>query len=360
MTAPNRILIHRLGSLGDTLVTLPVFHLVDRLWPDAEKRVLTNFPVASKAPPLQDVLGDAGFADGYFAYPVGLRNPAALWSLASEIRRWGPDIAVYANICSSLGVVLRDRAFLKLCGAGRIYGLPLTASARDYRRDADTGLWEREGARIARTLAPMGDANLADPANRLLRLTETERSGAEKALDGWSGAAHFIAISIGTKWPENDWGDENWRTMLTALGDDAPGLGLVALGAAEDRTRSDGLLAGWSGPTLNLCGGTAPRVAAAVLERACCFAGHDSRPMHLSAAAGTPAVAVFSRKNPPGVWFPLGAEHRVFYPGLAWSGGTPTVSRAAEGETGIDSIPPAQIAGACLDFAGRKAQGRVE
>ena len=53
--APKRVLIHRLGSLGDTLITLPVFHLLNRLWPDAAKRVLTNFPVQSKAPPLQTV-----------------------------------------------------------------------------------------------------------------------------------------------------------------------------------------------------------------------------------------------------------------------------------------------------------------
>jgi heptosyltransferase-3 len=359
MTEVKRVLIHRLGSLGDTLVTLPVFHLVDRLWPEAEKRVLTNFPVAAKAPPLQDVLGDAGFADGYFAYPVGLRNPAALWSLAGEIRRWGPDVAVYANICRSLGVVLRDRAFLKLCGAGRIHGLPLAASARTYLRDSDTGLWEREAARIARALAPMGDADVADPANRSLRLTAADHAGAETALAGWPGAGRFIAISFGTKWPENDWGDGNWQSMLATLGSGAPGLGLVALGAAEDRARSDGLLGGWPGPALNLCGTIAPRTAAAVLERARCFAGHDSGPMHLSAAAGTPAVAVFSRKNPPGIWFPLGGEHRVFYPGLAWSGGAPSVLRDADGETEIGSIPAAQVAEACLGFAGGEVQGRV-
>jgi len=46
------------------------------------------------------------------------------------------------------------------------------------------------------------------------------------------------------------------------------------------------------------------------------FLCHDSGPMHLAAAVGTPCVAVFSRHNPPGRWFPYGPDHTVLYP---WS-----------------------------------------
>lgn len=85
-SVPQKVLIHRLGSLGDTAFLMPIFHHLNEVFPDAEKRVLTNFPVAAAAPPLQAVLGDGAFADGYFAYPIGSRNPATLWRLASEIR----------------------------------------------------------------------------------------------------------------------------------------------------------------------------------------------------------------------------------------------------------------------------------
>ncbi|MBT6285964.1 MAG: glycosyltransferase family 9 protein, partial [Rhodospirillaceae bacterium] len=81
-SVPQKVLIHRLGSLGDTAFLMPIFHHLNEVFPDAEKRVLTNFPVAAAAPPLQAVLGDGAFADGYFAYPIGSRNPAALWRLA--------------------------------------------------------------------------------------------------------------------------------------------------------------------------------------------------------------------------------------------------------------------------------------
>ena len=356
--APRKILIRRLGSLGDTLVTLPVFHLLDRLWPDAEKRVLTNFPVQSKAPPLQAVLGEKIFADGYFAYPLGTRNPAALWTLARDIRRWGPDVAVYANRCRSFGVTARDRTFLRLCCGGEIYGLPLFGVPRENLRDPDTGLYEREAARIARALAPLGDADVGNPDHFSLRLTDTERADAARRLSACPGAGRFMAFSVGTKWPENDWPDRSWNVLIEAVGARDTALGLVAIGAPEDRARSDRLLAGWPGPVLNLCGEMAPRISAALLARARCFVGNDSGPMHLAAAAGTRAVAVFSRKNPPGIWFPLGDSHRIFYPELAWSGGDPVVFRSAEGETGIASIPVAQVAEACLAFAAHPNEGQ--
>jgi ADP-heptose:LPS heptosyltransferase len=43
------------------------------------------------------------------------------------------------------------------------------------------------------------------------------------------------------------------------------------------------------------------------------FVGHDSGPMHLAAASGTPCVAIFAARNPPGQWFPLGEGHEVLY-----------------------------------------------
>src|SRR4051794_27946342 len=39
----KRIVVYRLGSLGDTLVVLPAFHLVRRAYPDSEITLLTNF-----------------------------------------------------------------------------------------------------------------------------------------------------------------------------------------------------------------------------------------------------------------------------------------------------------------------------
>ena len=347
---PKKILIHRLGSLGDTAIMLPVFHHLNNIWPAAEKRVMTNFPVADAAAPLQAVLGDDIFVNGYFAYPHRTRSPAALWTLARDIRAWRPDIAIYANETRSIAVTLRDGAFLRLCGARQVLGLPLTQRHREHAFDPATGLYERETARIARSLEKIGAIDIDRPEKRQLCLSMAERAAAEQTVSGWAGAKRFICFSPGTKQAINDWTDLNWISVFERLSAEEPTLGIAVVGAEQDRQRSDTLLAHWRGPHLNVCGQLSPRVSAALMTHAILFMGNDSGPMHLAAAADTPAVVVFSRRNKPGIWFPLGDRHRIFYPGLRWSGGQPRVDRLADNETTITSIPAEQIFQACLGF----------
>ncbi len=91
----RKVLIYRLGSLGDMVVSLPCFHLIERAFPNSERVLLTNFPVQAKAPAAADVLGPSGLVHGYLRYTVGMRNPRALLRLALEIRRFKPDVLVY-------------------------------------------------------------------------------------------------------------------------------------------------------------------------------------------------------------------------------------------------------------------------
>src|ERR1700722_6358851 len=90
----RRVLIYRLGSLGDTVVALPCFHLIARVFPNAERRLLTNFPIHDKAPASAAVLGNSGLVDGYMRYTVGTRNPLELLRLATEIRGFAPDVVI--------------------------------------------------------------------------------------------------------------------------------------------------------------------------------------------------------------------------------------------------------------------------
>ncbi len=340
------MLVYRLGSLGDTVVALPIFHLIERTYPDAARRVLTNEPVADAAAPLQSVLWP-GFAEDYPAYPVGLRRPGRLWVLGRAIARWRPDLLIYAT--ESRGTVrsLRDALYFKAFGARSIVGLPLGAGARHAGPDAD-GLWESEGARLDRALGVLGDARRDDPRSWAFRFTADERAAAREALAGWEGAASYVAFGIGTKWPANEYGDDRWAAVLARLG--RPGMGLALIGAAAESDRARRVAAAWPGPVRDLCGCLAPRVSGLVLAGARLYLGPDSGPMHFAAALGTPCVAVFSTHRRPGVWFPHGARHRVFYPGLAWSGGSPLVRRAAAGERSIADISPDEVAAAGAAF----------
>src|ERR1700727_3199067 len=94
-SSTKRVLIYRLGSLGDTLVALPALHLVANAFPDAERRLLTNFPVNAKAPSAAAVLDRSGLLHGYFRYAAGTRSLPELLTLWWQLLRWRPQVLVY-------------------------------------------------------------------------------------------------------------------------------------------------------------------------------------------------------------------------------------------------------------------------
>ena len=309
----NRVLIYRLGSIGDAVVALPAFRMIARAFPRAERRILTNVPVSEKAAPLQTVLARTGLVHGYICYPLKTRSVSELGRVRSEIRQWGPDVLVYLAAPRGVLGAVRDMLFFRFCGIRRIIGVPLSSDLQVHRKLEDEGRYESEASRLARCVAKLGDTQLDHPESWDLALTAEESEKANSILADWSGRERFLAASIGTKAQTNDWGVENWRALAARVSTFEPQLGLVMVGSMDEVSASQSLLEEWRGPVLNTCGRLNPRESAAVIRRSVMFMGHDSGPMHLAAASGIPCVAIFSARNRPGVWFPHGPGHRVIY-----------------------------------------------
>ena len=329
----QRVLLYRLGSLGDMVVALPALHLVARAFPEAERRMLTNVPVSSKAPAAAAILEGSGLVQGYMRYEVGTRSARELLGLWWTIVRWRPEVLVYLGSARGVKAAQRDEAFFRLCGVRRIVGVPLTEGMqRNYYGAASGGKdhamgdghLEPEAGRLARCigqLAAVGDiadpGRLNDAASWDLHLSEAERESAARAIGAEALAVESIAVSVGTKVQAKDWGKENWRALLGTMAAEFPGRALLLLGAAEESEASEFAAESWrangGGVVVNLCGVLTPRESAAAIERARLFVGHDSGPMHLAAAVGTRVVAIFAARNIPRQWFPFGKQHQVVY-----------------------------------------------
>lgn len=320
----KRVLIYRLGSLGDMTIALPALHLVARAFPAAERRMLTNIPVNSKAPAAAAVFGESGLVTGYIRYVVGMRDPLAIASLWWALVRWRPEVVVYLAASRGVRAARRDAWFFRLCGVRHLVGLPLTPSEQACAVDA-AGDLEPEANRLARNLLELGTIDVDDRSAWDLHLTRSEHA---KALDALAevGNRPVIAVSVGTKVQSKDWGQENWQSLLREVARLCPGHALVLCGAAEEAAVSEFAAEGWrevagsAVRVLNLCGVLTPRQSAAVFAQAKLFLGHDSGPMHLAAAVGTPCVAIFAARNLPRQWFPCGPGHQVVYHAVSCKG----------------------------------------
>ena len=340
----RRVLIYRLGSLGDTIVSLPCLHKVRESFPDAERILLTNKPVSKAAPRMLDILRGSDLVHDAIEYEVGTRSPKVLAALWLTLRRLRPEALVYLAATRGAGTLRRDLAFFRACGISRVIGAPTNPDLL-YNRVGPDGEEEYECTRLARCLAPLGPIDLDDAAQWHLGLTQKEIEDAGQALRPLEGR-FFVAINMGGKAEVNDWGHANWTALLTKLTRRFDDMRWVFGGAPSDVRRADDLVAIRPSHMLNICGKLSIRGTAAALGRARLFAGHDSGPLHLAASNAVPCVGVFSDLNRPHKWYPYGARHRILYPSGPIS--TITVDRVyeavADGLRGASSAMHAPLA----------------
>ena len=317
-TQIRRVLIYRLGSLGDTVIALPALHLVAREFPLAERHMVTNVPVSAKAPAAAAILADSGLVHGYFRYQVSTRSLRALFALWWSVLRWRPQVLIYLGSARGVESARRDARFFRMCGVWRQIGVPVTEAMQASLPQQPGGTFEPECERLVRNLAELGRSAIETPEAWDLHLTEAERDHADTGLQP-AGGRPILAVSMGTKMQSKDWGRDNWRALLARLGEHFPDYALVLFGVEQENEASVFAAEGWlqgagrQALVVNLCGRMNPRESAACFVRARLFLGLDSGPMHLAAAFGTPCVAIFAARNVPRVWFPHGAGHRVIY-----------------------------------------------
>ncbi len=311
-TKEKNVLIYRLGSLGDTVIALPCFHQIKRAFPDSKITLLTNKPVASKAAPLQAILGEGYFFHDTLTYPVGTRSPGVLLKLIREIRKRKIDTVVNITALRSPKADQRDKLFFQLCGISEFHGFDQHPTDFNLSIDPESGAFEWEAKRLARKIETLGHIDLYDNRNWDLALTQPEIERATSALDMLSGAP-FIGMSLGTKLAVKDWGMENWKKLFSLIPDELKRIPLVMVGAPDEFDSAQSLIDLW-GTGKNLCGKTTPRESAKVLAQAAFYMGHDSGPIHLAATMGTPCVGVYSCINRPRQWYPKGDKNEIIHP----------------------------------------------
>jgi heptosyltransferase III len=309
-----RILIFRIGELGDTLIALPAMRAIRDAFPLAHIALLGNADYRGRHVTPQQVLPAKGLIDEWISYPSDYRGAFAnRLRLLRKLRRGRYDILVYlAPRRRSASAVRRDLLFFRLAGIRNVIGqkgfVPMPKSSR-----AELPSVEHEADHLLRRLSLGG---ISVPPVGAARFTLELRQEEQRETSLWWSknvpaiwADRVAGFGPGSKWPSKVWPEERFLEVgrqLIQSRDILP----VVFGGSENRELGQRLLNAW-GRGANAAGELSVRHAAVALSYCRLYVGNDTGTMHLAAAVGTPCIAIMAAIDWPGHWNPYGAGHTV-------------------------------------------------
>ena len=299
----RRVLIVRLGALGDLVHALPAVAALRDAWPeaqidwlvDARYRALLDFvPVVNRVV----VVGGAG---------------GALPAVVRSLRRERYDFAL------DLQGLLKSAALARLSGATTVAGFatsmlrePAARFLYTTQADADEG-----GHVIAKNVGLLrvlgvASASASGPRHPVgpdrwrfpLAVPETGIVEAVRRDLGIGQDHRFAVLNPGAGWPNKRWPPERFGQLARHVSE-RQGWPSVVLWGPGEQALAESVVAA-SAQTAHIAPPTGLGDMLAVIREASLFVAGDTGPLQLAAALGTPTVGVFGPTNPArnGPWSP--------------------------------------------------------
>jgi len=284
-TEPQRLVVVRLGAIGDVVNALVFASAVKRVRPGVHLAWVAHGLVRPLVEGHPDV-------DRVHVFERG-SGLAGLRRLAAELRAERYDLAVdLQRICKSALVA-------RLSGAPRVLGYDrgrakewswLLASERIPPGPAHEHMVEQYRA-FARALG------CDVPVEHRLPSDPEAAAWAAACVAELGGAP--VLVNPGASKPRNRWPAEHFAPFVAELAQGLArrGTPLAVVGGPGDRELAAPLLA--AAPSArDLVGRTSLRQLAALLARTRLLVTGDTGPMHLAVAVGTPTLALFGPADP--------------------------------------------------------------
>jgi len=284
-SAPSpRVLVVRMSSIGDIVLTEPVVAAIAEAHPDAR----VGYAVKARYADL--VRFHPAIA---VVHELADSSPAALMRLCREVRaeRYTTAVDLHGNA--------RSVALVRCSGA--------EVTSRYRKRELSTALRVRVGRRpfratrllVDRYLEAIAPLGIGVAGRRpVLHLSSEARERAASLLGGFGlepGA--FVAMVPGTVWPTKRWPPERYAELAVRLSREN-GAPTLLLGSADEETLCGYVAARAQGAAVSGAGKATLGETAALIELASAYVGNDSGPTHMSMAVGTPTVAIFGPTDP--------------------------------------------------------------
>ncbi len=305
----KHILIISNCRFGDSLVMMPALQLLKASFPQASICLLSERD-AHGAVSADQILGGRGLVDEFEALPMAGGKLERLFSrlqLILKLRKRNYDLGVvlmppYPPL--TMALVDRFKLYLKLFGVKRIIAPTEIFNFNEKRLNV-----------VDATLQVLSPLNLPlPPPNHApyslppLQNDEEAQKEANTIMSSAPKGVFRLAVALGTNMPAKQWPPEQFAIVLKRLCAETSVWPFFFGGATDEKIAISLMDDGICG---TLVTGRPLSVAAAVMSRCDGYFGHDTGVMHLAASLSKPCVALFSSRDPAGMWDPYGKDHTI-------------------------------------------------
>jgi heptosyltransferase-3 len=285
-TQVRRVLVVRLRSIGDTVLSTPSLHALRRFLPNARLDVLLEDWVA----PLLE-----GSEEVDRVVTVERKSNASRLRVARHLRAENYDV-VY-NLHGGTTAALLTRA----TGAAQRVGYAAYpyAALHNHAAPPSSALWGREKTHSAeQQLALLGWTGVPvtdRPASRLAVTPDSSARVSRRLREaGLSESRDFALVHPAAAFDTKTWAAENFARVVEHLA--GRGLAAVAVAGPGEGVVVESLRAHARAPLVSFTDLSLPELTA-LAARASLFVGNDSGVAHVAAAVGAPSVVVFGSSN---------------------------------------------------------------
>jgi len=288
----TRLLIVRLGALGDVVHAIPVAAALRRAFPSARidwlvsakhREILDLVPVIDR----RLVINDRGDASG----------GASLLAAIRELRRSQYDVAI------DLQGLIKSALLARSSGAPRVIGFSSRyareRAARLFYTEAHDpgrgGLYDPRETRhvVDINLGVLTRLGITAPA-REFPIEDVDSDAARSARQLTGG--RYALLNPGAAWPNKRWPAARLAAIATALRARHGLMSVVLWGPGEEALAAE-VVAGANGAAI-LSAKTTIADLVALARRAALMVSGDTGPTHIAAALGTPIVGIYGPTRP--------------------------------------------------------------
>lgn len=281
----KRVLVVRLRSIGDTVLSTPSLFALKRFLPQGSVDILLEDWVAP-------VLDGFPYVDNVIT--LERKNTSARARVARQLRASRYDV-VY-NLHGGTTATLLTRA----TGARHRVGYDTYQYARlhNHLSPSSSLLWGRDKTHsVEQQLALLGwtGVPVSDrPPTKLAVTAEAAATIAARLQGAELTKVRFAVIHPAAAFATKQWAATNFARVAAALSDQ--GLGVVAITTPSEKSIIDEMNLNTPTPAVAFTDLSLPEITA-LLARARLFVGNDSGIAHIAAAVQTPSVVIFGSSN---------------------------------------------------------------